>query len=276
MNRSVTRWCVLGTAVTLALASAASAQVLRQQSKPIGTKATLSAGELYGTIQDDHGRPLIGAVVLAVGSTQAVEITDRDGRFTFRSLPAGEYLVRATLDGYAPPRGRYVLVTAGARQAWSVALSRLADDKLSRLADDKPRVLNAGVAGGDSSTGEPSLPQDRDTSELAYRLRRIPRGVLKDATLDPLGKDQDSIEGSFFGLGRAVGSPARLASALFADFTLRGQINLLTTTSFDHPQDLFSFSSGSPRPIAYVSLVAPTRDGDWMVRGSVTQGDISS
>ena len=262
MIRSVTRWCVLGAAVTLALASAASAQVLKQQSKPVGARAALSAGELYGTIRDDHGRPLNGAVVLAVGSTQAIEITDREGRFTFRSLPAGEYLLRATLEGYAPPRGRYVLVTAGARQAWSVALSRLADDK---------SVLTAGVGGVDTLAAEPSRPDDRDTSEVAWRLRRIPRGVLKDATP---GESPDSIEGSL--LGRAVGSPARLASAFFADLTLKGQINLLTTTSFDRPQDLFTFSSGSPRPIAYISLVAPTRDGDWTVRGSVTQGDISS
>jgi hypothetical protein len=265
MIRSVTRWCVVGTAVTLALASAASAQGTRQQSKPIGAKATLSAGELYGTIRDDHGKPLNGAVVLALGSTQAVQITDRDGRFAFESLPAGEYLVRATLEGYAPPRGQYILVTAGVRQAWSIALSPLADD-------NKPRVLNAGVVGSD--TAEPKLPDDRDTSEVAWRIRRIPRGVLKDASLGPLGKGDDSIESTFF--GRAVGSPARLASALFADLTLKGQINLLTTTSFDRPQDLFTFSSGSPRPIAYLSLVAPTRDGDWMVRGSVTQGDISS
>ncbi|HEX5110817.1 MAG TPA: TonB-dependent receptor [Vicinamibacterales bacterium] len=266
MIRFVTRWCVLGTAVTLAFASAASAQVIKPQSKALPAKASVTAGELYGTIRDDRGRPLYGAVVSAIGSTQVLQVTDRDGRFAFRSLPAGEYFVRATLKGYEPPRGGYVLVTAGARQAWSV--------EMSRLGDDTP-VMTAGV-GGESTGAVPSLPGERNTSEAAWRLRRIPRGVLKETAFAPIDKDPESIEGSLFNLGRAVGSPARLASSFFADLTLRGQINLLTTTSFDRPQDLFSFTSGSPRPIAYVSLVAPTQDGDWMVRGSVTQGDISS
>ena len=60
------------------------------------------------------------------------------------------------------------------------------------------------------------------------------------------------------GLGHAVGTPARLASALFADVPLNAQINLLTSTSFDRPQDLFSVNAGAPRGVAYVSLAAPT------------------
>ena len=53
---------------------------------------------------------------------------------------------------------------------------------------------------------------------------------------------------------------------------MNGQINLLTTTSFDRPQDLFDATAGAPRPIAYVSLVAPLPTGDWAVRGSMTRG----
>ena len=57
-------------------------------------------------------------------------------------------------------------------------------------------------------------------------------------------------------LGRAVGSPARVATNFFADTPFSGQVNLLTTGSFDTPQQLFSADSLS-RNIAYVALGAP-------------------
>ena len=77
-------------------------------------------------------------------------------------------------------------------------------------------------------------------------------------------------------LARAVGSPVRFASDFFADLPLNGQINLLTSTSFDRPQNLFSLENGMPSSIAFVSLTAPTTTGTWDVRGATTQGDLSS
>ena len=76
--------------------------------------------------------------------------------------------------------------------------------------------------------------------------------------------------------GRAVGSPARLATALFADVPLSGQVDLLTSTSFDRPQDLLSMQTWLPRGVAFLSLEAPTSGGHWAMRGAVTQGDLSS
>ena len=76
---------------------------------------------------------------------------------------------------------------------------------------------------------------------------------------------------SLSGLGRAVGHSARLASSLFDDLSLNGQFNLLTTTSFDRPQDLFSMNVDVPRSIAYVALEAPGASGDWTMRGSITR-----
>ena len=46
-------------------------------------------------------------------------------------------------------------------------------------------------------------------------------------------------------MSRAVGDSARLASSLFSDLPVNGQLNLLTSTSFDRPQDLFSERAGS-------------------------------
>jgi hypothetical protein len=47
---------------------------------------------------------------------------------------------------------------------------------------------------------------------------------------------------------------------LFADLPLNGQINLLTTSAFDRPQDLFALDAASPHAIAYMSLLVARAD----------------
>src|SRR5262249_18283407 len=75
---------------------------------------------------------------------------------------------------------------------------------------------------------------------------------------------------------RAVGSPAHLATSIFGDTPFTGQVNLLTTGSFDSPQQLFTFDSFS-HGVAYFSLGAPAgTSADWNVRSALTQGDIAS
>ena len=63
---------------------------------------------------------------------------------------------------------------------------------------------------------------------------------------------------SLDGLGWAVGSPARLATSLLADVPWNGHFDLLTSTSFDRPQDLFSLET-MPRGMAYLALEARLR-----------------
>ena len=76
--------------------------------------------------------------------------------------------------------------------------------------------------------------------------------------------------------GRAVGSPARLATSFFAETPFSGQVNLLTTSSFDTPRQLFS-GSNLARGAAFVRVGAPVGDqGDWMVRGAITEADLTA
>jgi hypothetical protein len=220
-------------------------------------------------IQDDKGQPLAGAVVSALGATTLFAVSDREGRFAFRSVPAGPYLVRAHLQGFVPPRARMISVNPGARQNSTLSLTRLA------TGDEAPAVLAAGVS--DSTAAAPA--DKHEHGEVEWRLRHATRSVLKDAedAVAELVGDDSTFGDSFTGFGRAVGHSARLASALFADLSLTGQLNLLTTTSFDRPQDLFSsFAARMPQGVAYVSLTAPGASGDWSLQGTVTQGDLSS
>ncbi len=77
-------------------------------------------------------------------------------------------------------------------------------------------------------------------------------------------------------LGRAVSSPARVATSFFADTPFSGQVNFLTANSFDTPEQLLSGASVA-RGIAYVKVGAPVGDhADWTMRGAITQADIAS
>ena len=61
---------------------------------------------------------------------------------------------------------------------------------------------------------------------------------------------------------------------MFSDLT--GQINLLTTTTFNSPQDLFVLDAAVPQAAAYMSLVVPGNGGEWLMRGTIMRGDLAS
>ena len=142
-----------------------------------------------------------------------------------------------------------------------------------RRADDRPQVLAAGIGAvavdasrrrqspsrspRPSPASPPSSPRSgcrrsqRNGLAAAARAPRRPEGRLSPADL--LGDDDgsDGIRGSATSCGRAVNSPARAATNFFADTPFSGQVNLLTTSSFDTPQQLFS-ADNLARNIAYL------------------------
>jgi hypothetical protein len=110
-----------------------------------------------------------------------------------------------------------------------------------------------------------------DQGEVAWRLRHLKRSVLKETAslIDGLEAD-DAFERPLGAFAWAMSAPARAAS-LFADVPWNGHIDLLTSTSFDRPQDLWSMPAW-PRGVAFASLEAPTDSGLWTMSGAVTQG----
>ena len=269
MIRFITRWCVLGL-VAGAAASPAFAQLpSRARLQAVPTISSVPQGEIRGIVEDDKGQPLAGVVVSALGSTVLFVTSDAQGRFVFRNLALGPYLVRAHLQGYVPAKARVIQVAA------SQALVHVLSLTPTATPPEPPKVLTAGV-GGSVPAAE---PVEHDHDERAWRLRHARRSVLKDAgeVVAVTARDDDSrFEDSLERLGRAVGSPARLASSLFADIPFNGQINLLTTSAFDRPQDLFALDAAAPHAVAYMALVVPGRGGDWLMKGTLTQGDLSS
>ena len=122
-------WCCACVLLLCAAAPPAYAQLSPRLHLASGqvVGGTLRQGELRGIVQDELGQPIAGAVVSAVGATSVFAISGTDGRFTFRNLPAGPYLVRAHLQEYLPARGRLVQVTPDAKNATTLALTRRSD-----------------------------------------------------------------------------------------------------------------------------------------------------
>jgi hypothetical protein len=154
-------------------------------------------------------------------------------------------------------------------------------------AGQSPPIIPASIGGlGDA----PEAPRDAEapaaktadtgdnaTGEIEWRLRHARRSILNDAV------DQVIVDASVAGVenreraraDRLGGSAARWRRA-FAETPLR-QVNLLTTSSFDAPMDLFSTKSFTSRSVANILLGAPVGNkADWTVRGALTQGDIAS
>jgi hypothetical protein len=226
-------------------------------------------------VLDDHGRPLEGVVVSAFGSTSVFAVSDPRGQFSFRNVPYGPYVVRAHLQGYLPPRGRLIQVNSATLTVAAIALTRRGES------DGDVAVLAAGVGPSDVPASAPDDGQEEshDHGEVAWRLRHLKRSVLKEAAIggiDGIGGN-DLPSDSLDSLGWAIDKPAKLAS-MFASVPWNGHIDLLTSTSFDRPQDLLSMQTWLPRGVAFVALEAPTSSGHWKMRGAVNQGqgDVSS
>ena len=75
------------------------AQTRVQPYQPIEMTASLGDGRVSGVVLDESGAAVRGVSILATGTTLAVARSDSHGRFAL-VLPVGEYLLRATRDGY--------------------------------------------------------------------------------------------------------------------------------------------------------------------------------
>ena len=227
-------------------------------------------------------------MVSALGATTAFAVSDRSGKFEIRSLSPGPYLVRAHLSGFVASRGQVIDVRPSARTSSSIALRHSS----AVGATESYPILTAGVgapaaavpaeapgapATPDSNGDAGSAPND-DHGELAWRLRHARRAILKDVTLpedlfDDEAPEERATQNVFARLGA---SPARMATNFFAATPFSGQVNLLTTGSFDSPQQLFS-ADNFAHNTAYLALGAPVGEqADWTARAAMTQGDIAS
>ena len=248
------------------------AQAPTPQPERVTDIASVSTGQIVGQVVDDAGNPLDGVVVSALGSTSAFAVSDELGQYSLRQLAPGAYLVRAHRQGYLTVRGTIIAVRPAVRTPSSFTLRREGEPSV-------PRVTEAGM--GTTAIGAQPVPTDlvgeRSETGLAWRLRRLKRSVLRDSdtAVDLPANDDFSFADPFEYLGRAVETSARAAGALFADISLDGQVDLLTTGAFDSPGELLQ--TDRTRSVAFFSVGSNVGDhGDWAVRAAMNQGDLDS
>jgi hypothetical protein len=248
------------------------------------------SGAIESLVQDESGVPVAGAVVSATGTGTVFGVTDSLGRVTLRSLAPGPYLLRAHSAGFTAPRGQTVQVLASTRASSVIALRHV-----PAAAASTPPIVPASVGGADqpvesvsreaeppaaASGGSGDKPKD---GEIEWRLRHARRSILNEAVDQVMVADASSVPGASGGYvdrsrsANASNGAAHMASSFFAETPFFGQVNLLTTSSFEAPLDLFTTRAFVSRSVANILLGAPVGDhADWTVRGALTQGDIAS
>jgi hypothetical protein len=210
-----------------AAASAAqpnSAEEPQQATALVTQIVSATTGTISGVVLDERGQPLNGVVVSAMGGSTSFAVSDKVGQYTLRSLTPGAYLVRAHLEGYIPARNTIVTVRPSGRTISSFTLRREGRAGAATVA-----TAGVGVTEISSVAGE-----ERDDSEIAWRLRHLKRSILKDTSgiADLAAEDDFFLTDSLQMIGRAV----ETAGELFVHSPLQGQVNLLTTGMFDSPR----------------------------------------
>jgi hypothetical protein len=247
----------------------ASAQsAASRASVPLTVQTSSLGGRIHGVVRDDVGRGLSGVSIFAMGTTLALARSDRQGHFAM-SVPAGDYILRATREGYVSTYREAVRVQTSAELERNITLLRQGVRTMERS------ILTASLTG--TLAPPPEQPgtsgaSDHSHSEAAWRLRHLPRSVLRDgagSSVDPAG---DQFRPRAASPGR---SAARTASSFLTETDFNGQVNFLTTSTVDGTSGWLP--AQWPRGVASIAVGAPVGShGDWSVRGAMTAGDLSS
>lgn len=225
-----------------------AAQSAARASLIVARADAAAAGRIQGIVRDDRGRAVHDVSIVAVGATFASARSDAFGRFSLPLSP-GDYVVRATRDGYVSTYREAVRMHSSMLVEREITLIR-------QLPDATPVALIG--------------PDDHAHSEAAWRLRHLPRTVLRDATASPL----EPVVEHKPRLSLLEGS-ARAAASFITDTDFSGQLNFVTTSASSSLTRWLP--SGGPRGIAYVSVGAPLGShGAWRIRGTMAAGDLSS
>ena len=283
------RWIPAAAIVAIVLGvPAAYAQAPAKD--PRSSRSTFPAGSIEGRVLDNSDRPVVGAMVSVVGRTTAAAATDRDGRYSLRELPYGPYILSVHSRGFFKSPGRTVQLTTSKVSIPEIQLQTARAEKApvaltEPVADASAQVTQLAGFGLTASQQETANVRDNATvqspssqaaddetteqGETAWRLRHLPRSILKDVSTDAVWAATGDDERWF-----SRPSSALMPIAFFSDLPLSGQLNLMTSESFDSPGEIFS--DHGPRSVAFVSVNTQAAGGAWSMQGAMTQGDLSS
>lgn len=268
MPRPVVKMLVVAAGVSIGFDVTPVFAQLARSPRQVMIHASVAPGVVSGVVRDDQGQLVAGVAVTAIGTTQAQSRTDSTGSFNLALVP-GDYVLRATRDGYVSPYKEWVRVGASARLQRNITITK--------QPETERRVLSAGLT--PSLTGErvssPSLTRTKGSDSVqAWYLRHLPRTILRDGT--PPG-DSNRADFKYLPsfLDWVVAESAQAATSFFADTPFTGQINVLTTSAVSSSQGWLP--DRLPRGVAYLAVGAPVGvHGDWRLRGAMSTGGLAS
>ena len=283
---------VLLIQVTSALAPVLAAESPKPREAGAERTGVSDPGSLMGVVMDTAGGPVEATLVSATGPAGvSLAVCDADGRFEFRALSPGTYLLRAHIAGLDAAQRSVVRVRSGLATIHSVTLSSEVG------ASSPPAFLAAGFGGLGSPFDAPeeaaahgqsddlletgsgqatvgaggSAPHD--DSEKAWRLRRARRSVLKDAGGN-LVRAGDDAGGSLVAMIPPLAS-YEATSDVPSTLPISGQLQLLTRATVDSTSDVRT-TDILPGQIAYASVGGPSQNSRWKLRGAMRTGDAGS
>src|SRR5688572_24987284 len=281
------RWIPAAAIATFVLsAPVAYGQGPAGESRP--NRSAFPAGVIEGRVLDDSQIPVVGAMVSVVGRTTAAATTDREGRYALRELPYGPYILSVHSRGYFKSRGRTVQITTSKVSIPEIQLAKARKTPVLMPAtiESAPPPQMTQLAGfgveparaTETTSVAPSNPgvsdeeeEAAEQGETAWRLRHLPRSILKDAAADAAWAGDYPTEPARW---YARQSGALVPIAFFSDLPLSGQVNLMTIESFDRPREIFAAHAALSD--AFVSVNAQASGGAWAMQGAMTRGDLSS
>jgi hypothetical protein len=262
---------ILLVAAALAV-TPAGAQTRVESNRPIAVQAALGDGRISGVVLDEVGTAVGGVSIFASGATLAVARSDSRGRFQL-VLPVGNYLLRASRDGFASTYREPIRVEPNRHLQRRIRLIRATDMGTTPVAaqpPDQPAVQPPQAPPADELHGH---------GEMAWRLRHLKRSILRDVAPAVLVEPETTTSAPRITFAswvdHAITQTARSANAFFTDTDFTGHINLLATSAIP------GLSSGAPadlsRGIASVFIAGPVGQvADWSIRGAMAAGDASS
>src|SRR5262245_29667026 len=116
MSRPVINAIVVLVGAGVASSATPAFAQLARAPKAMTVRASVSVepGMVSGVVRDEQGDFISGVAVSAIGTSQAQVRTDVNGAFNLPLAP-GEYMLRATRDGYVSPYKEMVRIGASQR-----------------------------------------------------------------------------------------------------------------------------------------------------------------
>jgi hypothetical protein len=169
----------------------------RPAARPARTGAS---GTVQGTVKDDTGGVIPGAVVILADQTGTVQTVQsgRDGGYTFRGIAPGTYTVSATYAGLQQEGATAVSVAAGQPATGNIVMT--------------VQTQRQEVTVTDTSTNSVSTEPSNNATAL----------VLKQEDLDALPDDPDDLEADLQALAGPAAGPG--GNQIFIDGFTGGRL----------------------------------------------------